>query len=135
MSQENVEIVLQGIDAVNRQDPEAFVATASPDIEWEDSAFWSESPRIYRGRSELREWFHQVVVQPWESIHGEAEEIREASDGRIFAGGVMTVRGKGSHAEVRQRGWFVFWVANGTITKRRVFLDRNEALEAAGLRE
>ena len=134
MSQENVEIVLEQVEAFNRGDVEAFVATVSPDVEWEDSMFFSEVPRVYRGRDEVREWFHRVL-EPWEHIHAEADEIREASDGRILVGGVLTVRGKGSHAEARQRGWFVFWVANGTITKRCVFLDRNEALEAAGLRE
>jgi ketosteroid isomerase-like protein len=75
MSQENVEVVLQGIEALNRRDVDAFVALVSPDVEWEDSAFWSEHARIYRGEAELREWFDQVVLEPWESIHFEIEEI------------------------------------------------------------
>jgi ketosteroid isomerase-like protein len=134
MSQENREIVFEHIDAINRGDVEALVATVSPDVEWEDAMFWSEVPRIYRGRDEVREWFHRVL-EPWESFQGEPDEIREASEGRILVGGVITARGKGSGAETRLRGWFVFWVANGTITKRRVFLDHDDALEAAGLSE
>ncbi len=129
-----MEILLKHIVAINRGDVEAFVATVSPDVEWEDSMFFSEVPRVYRGRDEVREWFHRVL-EPWESIHVAPDEIRKASDGRILVGGVLIARGKGSHAEVGQRGWFVFWVANGTITKRRVFLDHDEALEAAGLSE
>jgi ketosteroid isomerase-like protein len=134
MSQENVEILLEHIEAFNRHDVDALVGTASPDVEWEDSMFWSEAPRVYRGRDELREWFHRVL-EPWESIHAEPDEIREASDGRILVGGVLTTRGKRSGAETRARGWFLFWVANGTITKRRAFLDHDEAHEAAGLSE
>ena len=134
MSQENVEILLKHLVALNRGDAEALVATVSPDVEWEDAMFGTEVPRIYRGRDEVREWFNRVL-EPWESIHAEPDEIREASDGRILVGGVMTARGKGSDAEIQQRGWFVVWVAHGTITKRRVFLDRDEALEAAGLSE
>ena len=134
MSQENLKIIDEHIEAFNRGDVEALVATVSPDVEWEDAMFGSEVPRVYWGRNAVREWFDRAL-EPWESIHGEPEEIREASDGRILVGGVLTVRGEGSHAEVEQRGWFVFWVANGAITKRRVFLDRDEALEAAGLSE
>jgi ketosteroid isomerase-like protein len=37
--------------------------------------------------------------------------------------------------ETEVRGWFVLWIADGKITRRQVFLDRDEALEAAGLRE
>jgi hypothetical protein len=47
----------------------------------------------------------------------------------------MTARGKASGAETQIRGWFVLWVTGGKITRRQVFLDREEALEAAGLSE
>ena len=134
MSQENLRIIHEHIAAFNRGDVEALIATVSFDVEWEDAMFGSEVPQVYWGRDAVRAWF-QRVLEPWESIHGEPDEIREASDGRVLVGGVLTVRGKESHAEVRQRGWFVFWVASDTITKRCVFLDRDEALEAAGLSE
>jgi ketosteroid isomerase-like protein len=135
MSQENVEAILQGIDAFNRRDVDAFVATLSPDVEWEDSVFWTEPSRIYRGRAELREWFNRVVVEPWESIHFEVEEITEAAGDRIFFGGLLTTRGKGSGVDTQIYGWTVMWIANGKATRRQVFLDRDEALEAAGLSE
>jgi hypothetical protein len=51
MSEENVEIALQQVEAVNRQDADAFVATVSLDVEWEDAVFWSEVSRTYRGRA------------------------------------------------------------------------------------
>jgi ketosteroid isomerase-like protein len=134
MSEENLAVVFEHIDAINRGDVEAVVATVSPDVEWEDAMFYSESPRIYRGKGEVREWFHRVL-EPWESFHAEPDKIREASDGRILVGGTITARGKGSGAETRLSGWFLFWVADRIITKRRPFLDYDEALEAAGLRE
>ena len=37
--------------------------------------------------------------------------------------------------EPEVRGWFVLWIANGKITRRQVFLSRDDALEAAGLSE
>ena len=135
MSQENVEVVLQGVEALNRRDVDGFVGLASSDIEWEDSVFWSEHVRIYRGEAELREWFNQAVQEPWESVHFEVEEITEAGDDGVFFGGLLTTRGKGSGVETQVRGWSVVRITNGKITRRKVFLDRAEALEAAGLRE
>jgi ketosteroid isomerase-like protein len=134
MSQENVEIALQLIGALQRRDVDALVALVSQDVEWEDPVFWSEPARIYRGRAELREWFDRVL-EPWESLQIEVEEFTEAADDRVFLGGLLTTRGKGSGAETQLRGWFVVWIANGKITRRQVFLDRDEALEAAGLSE
>jgi ketosteroid isomerase-like protein len=135
MSQENVEVVLQAIEALNRRDVDAFLALVSPDVEWEDSVFWSEHARIYTGEAELREWFNQVVLEPWETVHFEVEEITEAGDDRVFFGGCLTTRGKGSGAKTQIRGWAVVWIADSKVTRRQVFLDRNEALEAAGLSE
>jgi steroid delta-isomerase-like uncharacterized protein len=134
MSQENVKIAQQHIEAYNRGDVDALVALVSPDVAWEDSVFWSEPARVYRGRAEVREWFNKII-EPWESFHIEVEEITEAVDYRVFVGGLLTTRGKGSGVETEVRGWFVLWVADSKITRRQVFLDRDEALEAAKLEE
>jgi len=135
MSEENVDVLRASIEAVNRQDADAFVATVAPDVEWHDSAFWSEVSRIYRGKAEVREWFNQIVLEPWESLHCGVEEITEAPDDRIFFGGLLTARGEGSGVDTELRFWTVNWIADGKITRRKVFLDKAEALEAAGLPE
>jgi ketosteroid isomerase-like protein len=135
MSLENVEIVRALVDAVNERDPDAFVACLSADVEWEDSVFWTEGARTYRGRVELREWFNQVVREPWESLQCEVAEITEAADDRVLMGGVLTARGKDSGAETQLRFWSVSRHADGKIARRQVFRTRAEALEAAGLRE
>jgi ketosteroid isomerase-like protein len=135
MSQENVEVILQEVEAITRQDAEAFVATVSPDVEWEDAMFWSEPRRIYRGRQELQEWFVRAIVEPWESIHVEVDEIIDAAEGRVIAGGLLTARGRGSGVETQVHGWSVFWFESGLVSRRRVFLERAEALEAAELSE
>jgi ketosteroid isomerase-like protein len=135
MSQEIMELVAQQVDVFNRQDAEAFVATLSPDVEWEDAMFWSEPRRIYRGRRACQEWFERAVVEPWESINVEVEEIIDAGEDRVIGGGLLTARGRGSGVETRNRAWTVLWFEGGLISRRRVFLERAEALEAAGLSE
>jgi ketosteroid isomerase-like protein len=94
--------------------------------------FWTQGSEIYWGRAGVREWLNQVW-EPWESIHVEADEIAKSSDGRVFARLFLTGRGKASGAETKQDAWTVLWFANGVCTRRRVFRDRDEALEAAGL--
>jgi hypothetical protein len=75
------------------------------------------------------------VVEPWESIHIDAEEIIEASDGRLLVGLSLTGRGKGSGAEAQAHAWQVNWFTNGKTARRQVYRERAEALEAAGLSE
>ena len=134
MSRENVENVLQAVEAFNRQDADAFVALASPEVEWEDAMFWTGVARTYRGRDELTEWFNEVA-EAWESIHVEVEEITEAGDDRALVGLLMRGRGVVSGVETEGRAWQVNWFVDGKTGRRQVFLDRAEALEAAGLRE
>jgi ketosteroid isomerase-like protein len=135
MSEEKVEVIMRGADAWTRQDADAFLATVDPDVEWEDAMFWTEPMRVYRGRQEVREWFERALVEPWESFRLEVEEVIPAEEDRVVAGGLVTGRGRGSGAETEVHGWSIFWITNGLITRRRVFLERAEALEAAGLRE
>ena len=135
MSQENVEIVRQAVEAFNREDADAFVALAGLNVEWEDAIFWSGVTRTYRGRQELREWFNQVL-EPWENFHCEIEEITEPGDDRVLLGLYLTASGKGSGVEAPGlRFWSVFWLTDGEVTRRQVFRERAEALDAAGLDE
>jgi ketosteroid isomerase-like protein len=147
MSQENSEVILQQARAFNRRDVEGFVALVSPDVEWEDSAWWSETARIYRGRAGVREWFNQIL-EPWESLLIRIGEITEAADGRLLFEGFLTASDRGSQVDTlirssyprpgRSRGWAfwsVCWLADGKIKRRQVFRDRAERLTAAGGRE
>jgi ketosteroid isomerase-like protein len=135
MSEENVEVVLEGVDAVNRRDPDAFIACVHPDVVWEVSEASPFLQGIYRGRGEVREWFEKSWLEVWESVHVEVEEITEASDGRVFLGALITGRGKGSGVETEARGWQVCWFADGQVARRQIFSTRDDALEAAGLSE
>jgi ketosteroid isomerase-like protein len=136
MSQENVEVVLEGLDAINRRDPEAFMACLHPDAVWEESGDVFPGLRgTYRGPTETRKWLEGAFLEVWESFHIEVEEITEVSDARVFLGTSLTARGAGSGLETELRAWNVFWFADGKIARRQVFFTRDAALEAAGLSE
>jgi ketosteroid isomerase-like protein len=135
MPQQNVEVVLEGVDSVNRGDAEGFMACLHPDVEWEESGDPFPGLRgIYRGRAEAQEWFEEAVVELWERLHIDVEEITEGSDGRVFLGMLITARGRASGVETERRAWQVFWCMDGKIARRLgPFWARDEALEAAGL--
>jgi ketosteroid isomerase-like protein len=132
MSQENVELVREATDAVNRRDLDAFVALLSPDVAWESR---SSSPfpgfrDVYRGPAEVREWV-ALASELIEDFHTEVEEITDLGDDRLLIAYVRTGRGKGSGLPAELRDWWVLWFAEGLITRRQAFWSRDEALEAA----
>ena len=131
-SKANLENIRQAVETFNRGDADAFVALATPDVEWEDAMFWSEGTKVFHGREELRDWFAQVR-EPWETIRIAAEEILDAGDDRLVVELKVTGVGSGSGAETQLQVWMVYWYVEGLAAKRRVFRERTEALEAAGL--
>jgi ketosteroid isomerase-like protein len=134
MSQENVELALRTLDAFNRHNVDAFVAFLSPDVVWEENPELPGLREVYRGRAEVREWM-VAVLEVVENLHIEVEEVTELGDDRVFTETVLTARGKGSGVPVELRFWMVLWFAESKITRRQVSWTRDQALEAAGLRE
>ena len=74
-------------------------------------------------------------MELWESFDIEVEEITQASDSQVFIGIRGSARGKASGVETELRAWQVFTFVDGKAASREIFLNRDEALEAAGLSE
>ena len=133
MSEENIDVILKAVEAVNRRDAEAFVAAVSPDVAWETNPEMVGLGGIYQGRAGVREFFKDLFgLETWESIQVEVEEITEASDDRVLLGLLAKARGRGSGVPTEARLWQVLWFAEGLITRRQAFWTRQEALAAAG---
>ena len=129
-----MEIVRRMLDAVIRRDPDAFVAYMTPSVEWDDREGWPGIRQIYRGRTGVREWWDKFI-DVGQIANAEVEEITEASSGRVLLGVFGTFRGTSSGAEFDARAWYVFWLVDGKVAKGKLFWDRAQALEAAGLSE
>jgi ketosteroid isomerase-like protein len=134
MSQETVELVRALIEAVNRDDLDAAEALAAPEVAWEENPMFPGLREVYRGPAEVRAWWDDIL-EVVENVHLEVEKLTELGDDRIIAEVFVTGRGKGSGAPVEQRVWNVFSFAEGKITRRQVFWNKADALEAAGLSE
>ena len=59
MSQENVELIRAGYDALNRRDHEAWISTLCPDIELHELPTNPDSS-VFRGHDEARKWIESV---------------------------------------------------------------------------
>jgi ketosteroid isomerase-like protein len=131
MSQENVEIVRRIYDGWSRGDFSVGTNLMAPDFEWHQHAEAVE-PGSHRGAAiggaitKIFEVYEDFRVGP--------EEYSDAGDQVVVTARVQAT-GKGSGVELDVRYSFVWTVRGGKLAELAVFLDRSQALGAAGLRE
>jgi ketosteroid isomerase-like protein len=132
MSQENVELHIRGLDALNRQDLDALLEVVHPEV--------VATPLIatvqgtpYRGVTGIHEW--------WNDLHSAFPDFRVDS-GEIRSEGDVTIaplrataRGAGSEVPVDWPMWHVVEWRDGACVLWQTFSSEGEALEAAGLSE
>jgi ketosteroid isomerase-like protein len=131
MSQENVEIVQRHIEAFNRRDLRTWLATFRADAEIDWSRARGAAKGVYRGRGG-----HKAFWDVWLTFEGveiESYDVAEAGS-EVVVPNTTTFRGRQS-IQVTASSAFVFTVENGQIARFRMFQQRADALEAAGLQE
>ena len=132
MSQENVEIFREVLEAFDRRDRATWLANRDPDCEVIPSAMWPEAD-VVRGREPAWE-FYVKVAEAFERLPVENAELVDAGD-NVLVHWRHDVRGRASGADVEINYWIVITFREKRITRDRWFADREEALEAAGLSE
>jgi len=132
MSQENVEIANQLVEAWNRGDIDAFLALF--DLECE-VVFHPDVPEPgpFHGHDELRRWIDGFLAA-WEFYRADVVEVADKGDD-VFAALHLVGRGTGSGIGIDETEGHVFTIREGKIVRWRNFKEREEALEAAGLSE
>jgi ketosteroid isomerase-like protein len=134
MSQENMAVVSEMLDAFNRRDLDGYLARISPDVEWDVSEGFLGVQDVYRGWAGVRKWWNDFL-EAWESFDAEIDEIAEGKVGAVLVGIDGKGRGSASGVETELHFLFVIWVADHKVARARMFQSRAEALEAVGLRE
>jgi ketosteroid isomerase-like protein len=134
MSEENVEIMRQMLDAFDRRDRAAWLALRVPDCEVIPSAMWPEVDAI-RGREAAWD-FYIEVTEPFQRrpLAPDTEAVDAGTD-RVLVHHQTVVRGRTSGADVELNYWLVVTFREGKVLRDQWFTDRADALEAAGLRE
>jgi ketosteroid isomerase-like protein len=135
MSRENVEAFERAIEAYNRRDIDAFLEPIDPEVELPGAlqALLESEAKVYRGYEGVRQWVRDID-EALANIRLELPEIHDLGD-RLVAIGRLSARGQASGAETESPFGCVLEWKNGKATRVVSFLDRKEALEAAGLRE
>jgi ketosteroid isomerase-like protein len=134
MSEENVEIVRNAFAAFERGDIEGVLRLCDEDIvitQPPDLPGVSPEQRGHRGVLEaLAIWPEQ-----WDEYRIELLRVDAAPGGKVFVAQRSSGRGKQSGVEVNMDFSFVFTVHEGKISEWRLFMQEEQAVEAAGLSE
>ena len=133
MSRESMDVAQKALDAFNRRDREAWFALNDPEVEAVPPRDWPESDAI-RGREAV--WHSYVEnIEAFREGALEHVELIDAGNDKVVAHMRGEMHGKASGASVAFSYWPVSTFRDGKTLRTEWFADRNEALEAAGLRE
>ncbi len=133
MSQESVELVHSGLDAVNRGGVDAMIHMCDPEIEWIAIPGFLPDAENYHGRAGVRAWFEKVG-ETFGKVQWEAEEVVESGE-RLLVGLKLQATGRASGIEGEFRIFQVWTIRDSKLVRLESYLSRDEALEAAGLEE
>ena len=130
MSQENVDIARQSIDAYNRRDVDGIRAVNHQDVEldWSASRGWVAG--VYRGRDAVIAFFEEYL-DAFEEILIEAADFIDAG-AAVVVPNVSRSRGRDG-IEVLARATFVYTIRDRKIIRLRLFQEIEDALRSVGL--
>ena len=131
MSQENVEIVRRFIEARNAHDRAEMARYLHPDAVFH-SAVTDVVGETFHGRDQIIGVFDQWE-EDWSDLRWEVDEYIDVDDHRVVTLHKVIATGRASGIEtVRELGG-VIDIRDGLVVRQWIYLDRNEALEAAGV--
>jgi ketosteroid isomerase-like protein len=134
MSQENVEVVRAANDAFLRGDIQTALDALDPEIEWHATVGGLDEGRVYHGRTEVVQAFADYFAV-WERMEMRAEKYIDAGGDQVVVFHHEVAKGRESGVVVETDTGTVQTVRGGKIVRVRSYMDRGEALEAAGLEE
>jgi uncharacterized protein len=133
MSQENVEIVRRMFAAFNGGDVETVVAAFAEDCELHEPHEMPDTPAEgFRGHHGIREWM--ANLRETGGVQFEPTSLTSHGD-VVFSEWTGRGLGQASGAPISWTTFATVHLRDGRIVRLQAFLDRDEALEAAGLRD
>ncbi len=132
MSQENVEIVREWIDAFNRGGLEESMHLLDPEIEWTTTKAYLEAG-TYEGHEGVRKYVRKATAA-WEDVQLEPETLIDAGQ-RVVVPLRVTARGRQAHTAGELKWALLAEIQGGMIVRMRNYENETEALKAAGRQE
>jgi ketosteroid isomerase-like protein len=133
MSQENVEIAKQFLDAVARRDPSRLIALSDPEVEWRSFFAIGEEGGAYRGHDAMPQYISDLS-DAWEIVNPVSDDALEVGDVVVLVGHVH-YRGKASGVETESAAGWMFKFRDGRVLRCRAFREPEQTLETLGLSE
>jgi ketosteroid isomerase-like protein len=145
VSKENVELVRAAVEAYQRPEMIALLASGEldfelfdPEIEWDASRLGDMIPDlagVYWGHEGVRTYWRRWF-EAWKDLQFEIEDVRDAGDEVVVL--IRNQRQWGRHSGICTEfpPWaMLFTFRDGKLVRWRSFPDHESALEAAGLAE
>jgi ketosteroid isomerase-like protein len=131
MSQENVEIVRRIVEDGVRGSWEASAQHLGPDTELHGTVGGLTEGSVWRGSEQVRKFFEEDS-DAWDERRLDAEEFIDAGDCVVVLLHEFR-RGKGSGVEIETDTAMVFELGGRHVVRIQGYMNRADALEAAGL--
>ncbi len=131
MSQENVELVRRCVDAWSSGDRERLAAFLHPEVVFHSAVTnivgeTVSGPEAILGL--LDRW-----AEDWSSIRWEVDEFIDVGEDRVVTFHRVIAKGRTTGIELDRELGAIWDIRDGLVIREWVYLDRAEALEAAGL--
>jgi ketosteroid isomerase-like protein len=134
MSQENVEIVRDQYAATNERDFERVMSHYAEDVELV-VYFQDIRAGTFKGRDATGRWFGDWLSSFDRDARFDLKELTELEDGSVLVVADHHARGRASGAEVHGIVVWLYRLREGKIIRVEGYPSRDDALEAAGLRQ
>ena len=134
MSQENVEIVRRLLKAFADGGVDATAEFWDADVNWRAIEGAPDDVGEMHGPERLRRYFGELL-EIFDNVTTVPLELRDVGDDRVMAVLHLAGQAKLSGIETELRFAVVYTLRDGKIVRGREYIDREQALEAVGLRE
>jgi ketosteroid isomerase-like protein len=131
MSTENVDTLLEGLEAFNSRDIERILGFLDPDFETVVPPSLSAEPDTYRGHDGARRYF-ESFWETMDEVRFRPERFWDADESVVVAMR-LTAKGRRTRIAVEQRFAQVWTFRDGKATRARTYASDADALKAAGL--
>jgi ketosteroid isomerase-like protein len=135
MSEENVETVRPALDAFSRSDRAGMERLLHSEVEWSTVLGPLLGIETVSGRHAALRMGFEEIPGAFGDYRVEVKELRELGDDRVLLVARYLGRGKRSGIDVDVRIASIHQLRGGMIISVRDYSSREEALEAAGLRD
>ena len=118
------DVIRQINEAVGKRDPRAASEWMHPNVVWEHNiGAGTPEEGVYRGREDVKKLFERIL-EPWEYLRVEAQEIHEVSPDQYVVRGELRAKHETSDREVVTPYEQEAEIAEGMLMKGRMTMAR-----------